>query len=378
MRKLTLTAAILLTIAAPVSAQGIGSCPIDKVLELGKMGFDKAEIYNMCYSDETKGGEPSHSPGQTFDPNDAALWAVAQSGGPKDVNSYLKTFPKGQYVLEAQSKLSELLARDWQHVKGSKNLREISAFIENYENGPLVNQAKEQKGLQIKRALEPVMLSIAPGTFDMGDKDFSTAQPVHKVSIGYTFDVGMDEVTLAEWDACYFDGGCSYLPPIEGGYSGYPVSGISWNDAQEYVAWLSKKTKQTYRLPTEAEWEYVARAGTKTRWSHGNNENGLSSFAWFERMGRDGLRPASQKHPNPWGLHDIHGNVSEWVQDCVTDNYEEAPRDGRADETGNCARRILRGGGYNDEARALRTAFRRRQDQTSRASPSGFRLVRSQ
>ena len=177
------------------------------------------------------------------------------------------------------------------------------------------------------------------------------------MTIGKPFAVGKFEVTFAEWDACVPRSGCTQQArTIEGwGRGRRPVINVSWDDAKQYVAWLSKKTGKTYRLLTEAEWEYAARAGTTTRVlvrrhnQHGSGELQRQLHLWRQQEGRlpaeDGRGRVSLR-PNAFGLHDMHGNVWEWVEDCYADNYSGAPTDGtKAAEVASC-RRVLRGGGW--------------------------------
>ena len=154
---------------------------------------------------------------------------------------------------------------------------------------------------------------------------------------------------------------------------------VSWDDAVAYVHWLSVNTGKRYRLPTEAEWEYAARAGTTTRYSWGDeigsnlaNCNGCGSRWDDEKTASVGSFPA-----NAWGLHDMHGNVWEWVQDCWNGSYQGAPEDGSAWERGNCSRRVLRGGSWCYNPRFLRAADRNRKSSGRRISYLGFRIART-
>jgi formylglycine-generating enzyme required for sulfatase activity len=171
--------------------------------------------------------------------------------------------------------------------------------------------------------------------------------PQHQVTIGEPFGVGRYEVTFDEWDACVKGGGCNdYKPSDQGwGRGRRPVINVSWDDAQAYVAWLSKKTGQPYRLPSEAEWEYAARAGTTSRYWWGNDVPTSKQANFGDHVNKTskvGSYPA-----NPWGLHDMNGNVWEWVEDCWNESYEGAPNDGSAWPSGDCGRRVRRGGSWN-------------------------------
>jgi formylglycine-generating enzyme required for sulfatase activity len=172
----------------------------------------------------------------------------------------------------------------------------------------------------------------------------------------------------------------------------HPVVCVSWHDAQAYVAWLRRRTGKPYRLPTEAEWEYAARAGTKTAYSFGNDANTLCAHARFADLGsqfswRDGCRsdvvtygplPVGSLKPNPWGLFDMHGNAWEWVEDCWTPNALEIPVDGSAfSRPGNCEVGVVRGGSFAVGSRRVRSAIRVPMKTTMQAYNNGFRVALS-
>jgi formylglycine-generating enzyme required for sulfatase activity len=136
---------------------------------------------------------------------------------------------------------------------------------------------------------------------------------------------------------------------------------VSWGEAQQYVKWLSTMTGQDYRLLSEAEWEYAARAGTTTRWSSGDYEAeaALGDYAWYYENSGNRTHPVGQKKPNAFGLHDMHGNLWEWVEDCYHDNYDAAPADGKPRTEGaDCNGRVVRGGSWGTVPNMLRSAFR--------------------
>lgn len=156
--------------------------------------------------------------------------------------------------------------------------------------------------------------------------------------------------------------------------------GVSWDDAQRYVSWLSQKTGRRYRLLSEAEWEYAARAGTTTLWHTGESistDQANFNGTWLGEPYRDETLPVGSFPANAFGLHDVHGNVNEWVQDCWNENYEGAPADGSAWETGNCSRRILRGCSAGDHAPCLRSASRGSFFKPERSNYWGFRVARA-
>ena len=197
------------------------------------------------------------------------------------------------------------------------------------------------------------------------------------------FEMSKTEVTFAQWDACVADEGCGgYKPDDEKwGRDNRPVINVSWDDAQSYVKWLSKKTSLNYRLPTEAEWEYAARAGTKTSYFWGNaiGNNKANCDGCGSQWDNKQTAPVNSFPANSWGLVDMHGNAWEWVQDCYYSNYQSAPLDSVAWEKWwslNCDR-VLRGGSWNFKSRYLRSAYRFRGGPTVRGSLIGFRISRT-
>ena len=227
----------------------------------------------------------------------------------------------------------------------------------------------------------PKMVVVPAGTFMMGSTDGRPDEtPVHEVTITQSFAVGRFEVTFANWEACVAGGGCASRkkPDPEGwGKGRRPVINVSWDDAQEYVKWLSDRTNKPYRLLTEAEWEYAARAGTTTKYAFGDTINRRQAHFIGDSEGAKTVEVGSYR-PNAWGLHDMHGNVWEWVEDCYQDRYTVAPSDGSArSEESNCSRRVLRGGAWDDRAGGLRSATRHKEPPATRESTIGFRVARA-
>ena len=195
-------------------------------------------------------------------------------------------------------------------------------------------------------------------------------QPQHQVSVK-AFAMGKYEVTQEQWYAVMGN-----LPSSFKGRT-LPVEQVTWNDAQEFVRRLGAKTGKTYRLPSEAEWEYAARAGSRTEWSFGDNENELGRYAWFNANSGSTTHPVGEKLPNAFGLHDMHGNVWEWTEDCWNENYNGAPSDGSVWSAGDCSRRVLRGGSWLLDPQFLRSAFRNWSSASSRLYLLGFRVSRT-
>jgi formylglycine-generating enzyme required for sulfatase activity len=222
------------------------------------------------------------------------------------------------------------------------------------------------------------LVVVPAGEFDMGSTQSPSEGPVHHVVIGKAFAIGRKEVTFAEWDQCVAAGPCKFSPGDQGwGRGDRPVIDVSWDDAKDFIEWLSKKTGQSYRLPTEAEWEYAARAGSATPYWWGKDIG--SGHAKCEDCGADPARqtaPTGSFRPNAFGLFDTAGNAAEWVQDCWNSSYKGAPQDGSAWTSGDCSLRVLRGGSFANKATALRSAARFRYDEDVRYYANGFRVAR--
>ncbi len=183
--------------------------------------------------------------------------------------------------------------------------------------------------------------------------------PQHRVRIAKPLAVGVYEVTLNEYNACEREFGCSIFMGDSVDFGNHPIF-LRWNEVQEYVAWLSEKTGKTYRLLSESEWEYVARAGTTTPYHFGATISADRAHYGYRSNGGywHSVVPVGQFPANRFGLHDVHGNVREWVQDCWNERYDGAPRDGSAWESGDCEMRVLRGGSFLDDPRNLGAACR--------------------
>ncbi|MGZ8389204.1 MAG: SUMF1/EgtB/PvdO family nonheme iron enzyme [Rhodoplanes sp.] len=228
----------------------------------------------------------------------------------------------------------------------------------------------------------PEMVVIPAGEFDMGSNDSPMEKPVHRVTLERPIAIGRREITFAEWDQCVAAGACKYRPEDRGwGRGDRPVIDVSWDDAKAYLSWLSQKTGQRYRLPTEAEWEYAARAGTTSAfWWGRDGGNGLANCDNCGGPGAPGgaakTAPAGSFRPNAFGLYDTSGNAAEWVEDCWNDAYRGAPKDGSAWTAGQCGLRVLRGGAFGNKAVAVRPAARFRYDKDVRYFANGFRAAR--
>jgi formylglycine-generating enzyme required for sulfatase activity len=229
------------------------------------------------------------------------------------------------------------------------------------------------------------MVAIPAGTFIMGSPRGephrgSDEGPRRRVTIARPFAIGQFEVTFADWDACRAARGCGRRPSDNGwGRGRRPVINVSFNDIQIYLIWLSKVTGKRYRLPSEAEWEYAARAGTTTAywWGQAIGANHAVCRSCGSRWDNRSTAPAGSFPPNPWGLFDTSGNVWEWVTDCYRDSYRGVPSNGRPLIGGsNCQFRVVRGGSWTRVPDRLRSANRLRRYATTRENYQGFRVAR--
>ena len=239
----------------------------------------------------------------------------------------------------------------------------------------------EARQTALERKYAGEMVSIPGGTFRMGDLSGDGDDdelPVHTVTVP-DFRMGKYEVTFSQWDSCVADGGCGgYYPDDEGwGRGNRPVINVSWDDAQLFIDWLNDKTGGNFRLPTEAEWEYAAKAGSTTLYSWGNNigHNLANCDGCGSRWDDDRTAPVGSFSANAWGLHDMHGNVWEWVHDCWNDSYVGAPTDGSAWTQGGCGQRVARSAAWLNTLGGLRSANRSGDTRSGRFSGQGFRLA---
>jgi formylglycine-generating enzyme required for sulfatase activity len=215
------------------------------------------------------------------------------------------------------------------------------------------------------------LVLIRAGEFQMGapdgDKD---EQPVHTVRISKPFYLGKYEVTQAQWQAVMVNNPSRFT-----GDPARPVENVSWDDVQEFIRQLNTKVSGvTYRLPTEAEWEYTARAGTTTAYSFGNDKGQLGQYAWCGDTGGSQTHPVGKLKPNAWGLYDMYGNVWEWVQDWYGPYTADAAVDPAGPSSGSG--RVIRGGGWDGDAGFCRSANRDRYAPGRRYDYLGFRLLR--
>ena len=230
----------------------------------------------------------------------------------------------------------------------------------------------------------PDMTILPAGSFTMGSPPDERGRrahegPQHVVAFDQPFAIGTFEITYAQWDACVDAGGCTHRLVDEGwGRGDRPVVAASWSDTQEYVSWLAMVTGQPYRLPSEAEWEYGARAGTSTAYYWGDHKGDSHTVCQSCGSEWDNFSTASvgSFSPNGFGLHDMLGNAWEWTQDCWNPGYHGAPVDGMPWQSGDCDGRVLRGGAWFSFPVNMRSAVRMRGVVDNRYLSKGFRVAR--
>ena len=315
---------------------------------------------------------------------EAGFWdSIKNSSSTTDYQAYLSAYPNGQFALAARSKLAQLHPKAAQapgaYEPATNPGQALAPAAPPAASSPAASPASATD-LPIRDcSICPELVLIPAGTMMMGSTEgFAFEAPVHEVTIAKSFYMGRREITFDEWDACLSEGGCQYRPGDRNRGRGLrPASDLDWSDAKAYVAWMSRKTSKTYRLPTEAEWEYAARAGTKTTYYWGNAiEKDHANCAGCNSQPLNQTVPTGTFPPNAIGLLDMAGNAAEWVEDCWEDSYKAAPKDGSAFTKPDCRERVLRGGSFNNDQRFVRTAARFKYDSDVRYYTNGFRIVR--
>ncbi len=234
-------------------------------------------------------------------------------------------------------------------------------------------------------------IKIPKGSFLMGSNEYVDESPEHLVNIGYDFFISAYQVTVKEYLEFALATESNYpewltnrsnIKLISSNHykntnlnNDAPIVGISWENAKEYCKWRTEKEGKQYRLPSEAEWEYACKAGSRTRYSFGDNENDLNEYAWYNKNSNKGAHAVGLKKPNKWGLYDMHGNIWEWCEDVWNKDYDLAPRDGSANKVGDNNIRVLRGGSWADSSRYVRSSNRNGYDFDGCDNDLGFRIV---
>ena len=333
---------------------------------------------------------------------------AAQANTVESYQQYLAKHPGGINAPEAQNRIDRLQATaadnaSWTVAKTANTAGSYQQYLTSFPQGAYVAQAiaaienlRPAPGRTFRDCNEcPEMVSLPSGTASLGAGETETdarpnEKPQRPVTFSEMFAIGVTEVSFAEYDACVAAGGCSGQPSDNGwGRGRRPVINVSWDDAQKYTAWLSAKTGRSYLLPTEAQWEYAARAGDNTPLIGGsaaaicafaNGAGQESGLRWANGActdpAVDRTLPTGMLGANKFGVKDVIGNVAEWTQDCNTLNLRDAPTDGSADSRGSCNQRVVRGGSWFSGPADLRYAGRLMQRRGDSNDFTGFRVVR--
>jgi formylglycine-generating enzyme required for sulfatase activity len=337
---------------------------------------------------------------------DEIVWkAIKDSRYSAIFEDFLSKFPDSPHQGDARSRFDELSKKE------ELDQKKIVALVPPPLPAPERNPSSTNGidiGLKVleqsaARALKPKatfrecakcpeMVVVPDGIFLMGSPEKeprreSVEGPQHKVTILHPFAAGRFAVTFEEWDICVADGGCNGYRPWDNGWGRgkRPVISVSWQDAKSYVAWLSQRTGKPYRLLSEAEREYVARAGTASPYWWGASAS-RHNANYNDKAAKDNpssgstaqkTMPVDSFQPNPWGFYQVSGNIWEWVEDCMNDGYAGAPADGSARTTGNCEKRALRGGSWISDPSLLRSAGRYGVQADGRVGNVGFRVART-
>jgi len=326
----------------------------------------------------------------------------------KSIDGYVANWPGGLHAEEAHD-LRRRLESELNDVRGFKSATKLNTieayqtYIRTFPTGNKVATALEAIDMLTLRPGKtfrdcedcPSMVVVPAGSFWQGSDDseplaLKKEKPRRMITIAEPFAVGVFEVTMHQWGLCLADGGCSTQPRDNGwGRGSRPVIMVSWNDAQEYVSWLSRKTGQSYRLPSESEWEYFARAGEESDWpggdpvrvcDFGNIAGRETGFRWQHESCTDAAvmetLPVGSFKRNDFGVYDVIGNVAEWTLDCMNLSYLDGPADGSAWSRGICSSRMTRGGSWFTGTKEIRLPARFNLKTGDRNDFTGFRVVR--
>lgn len=244
----------------------------------------------------------------------------------------------------------------------------------NDNAGGSLSSGTDDAGNEFTNSVGMEFQYVEAGTFTMGSPKYAASQPVHQVRLQKSFYISKYEVTQEQWTAIMGSN------PSASQGNKKPVESVSWNEVQEFIARLNEKERTTkYRLPTEAEWEYAARAGTTTLYSLGEMDEKegpfLRDYAWYQSNSGGSTHNVGEKLANSWGLYDTYGNVAELVQDSWGDTYSAAKEDGSAVVKSGSTLVVARGGSYSSRDNALESAYRTKKDARDGDASTGFRLV---
>ncbi|MBO6549784.1 MAG: SUMF1/EgtB/PvdO family nonheme iron enzyme [Rhizobiales bacterium] len=378
---------------------------------------------------QMKDGKPSkkdkEKPIAVKDADDQLWNELRGSRRSLEIEAYIHKYPNGKHIAEARRILELLRQAEYREYSRIKDLekKRLAVVSPKEIKNPQKNKTRSyQPGQRFQECGEcPKMVALPTGQFSMGWKNPEStghqyALPIHKVNINHQIAIGVHEITIKQYDAFIKQSGhdpgslCWTNEKGRGKYRkfrnyqknglpyklNYPATCVNWYDAKEYVKWLNRQIPGGgYRLPTEAEWEFAARAGRRTKWHYGNKESFLCQFsnhaaaetrvAWRNKTCKDGVKVLSKVggyKANQWGVYDMYGNVAEWTEDCVHYDYKGAPNNGDAwivsnnPNHGSCANRIHRGGSWLQSKSSVTAGFRQFTKPTDRTITIGFRVVK--
>ena len=331
--------------------------------------------------------------------------SIKNSTYPGDYEAYLKAYPNGRFVPLAQARLERLRAAasagQAAHPPAAqtqatppapapapapapvpaKNAQAPYGTAPTIPATPAKAAANATAGVQeIKDCPAcPALIAVNPGAFTMGNNtDDPSEKPAHHVTIGHPFALAKYPVTVTQWKACVSAGACPQLSNDNNMGPNTPVRDVSWDDAQQYLKWLTKISGKSYRLPTEAEWEYAARGGTATRywWGDTMKKGNANCKDCGDPWRPDAPADVGTFAANPYGFYDMNGGVWEWVSDCWHSSFKNAPADGRSWDDPMCEARVIRGGSWKDDASYMLSSTRFKYDGSVRYSENGFRVAR--
>ncbi len=334
-----------------------------------------------------------------------AFWeSIKDSSHASDYEAYLQAYPNGRFAILAQSRIERLRAAAPKAETGQgKPPSPPAAKTPPPERAPAAPAAKAQEE-RVQRPASaaeserrksaaappaagelkdcpacPALVVLPEGSFVMGNNASDPSEkPAHQVSIKQRFAIGKYEVSVEQWNACADAGACPRVATHANAPKTAPARDLSWKDALLYVQWLSKISGKSYRLPSEAEWEYAARGGTSTRywWGEQMRTGNANCKECGEPWRQDVPANIGSFAANPYGLHDMNGSLWEWVGDCWHGSYKGAPTDGQAWEEQNCRARVIRGGSWREGADYMLSSTRFKYDAEVRVSQNGFRVAR--
>jgi formylglycine-generating enzyme required for sulfatase activity len=369
-----------------------------------RAGVDIASVTTQAsIAARTRGILPKDSSEQY----ELTFWdSIKDSNYPSDYEAYLKAYPNGRFAALAKARIERLRAAGAPSSAPASHTPPVVAApaqsaqpVQKTRPAPAAppaeaartpaappspsapsTAAKTASGNELKDCPTcPVLIPLSPGTFTMGsNSDDPAEKPPHRVSIGQPFAIGRYEVTIEQWKACADAGACTAIAIDGNPPNNSPMRNVSWDDAQVYVKWLSKMGGKSYRLPSEAEWEYAARGGTSTVywWGDQMKKGNADCKDCGDPYSAEGPDAVGSFTANPYGLFDMNGSVWEWVADCWHSSYKGAPADGRVWDDPACSVRVIRGGSWREGAGYMQSATRFKYSASVRQSQNGFRVVR--